>query len=181
MKKILMCIVALATVCFSGCTPTEEQINKTAVAVGYAAGLVVNQTKIDDITRNAVVQVLGEVRSCVPSDGQSYADAWKPIIESKVAELVQVGKLNEKYASLVIKTASYVPQAVDYFFEKYPKIKKYEGLVKAGVSGVIDGFLDVVKPVNCSDCEDCEDRTVRSMAKKDYDKDAYEWFKENLK
>ena len=180
MKKVMLGMVAL--VIAAGCTPTAEQINATATAIGYAAGLVANQTKIKDDARNAVVAILNDVRTCIPAEGQSFTDAWSPVIKAKVAEFIAAGKIDEGTGAIVTSVAIMAAQAADYLFDvPYPEAKKYTEFVTAGVSGALDGFLSVFKPVNCSDCEDCEDCTLRSRAKKDYDKDAYEWFQKNLK
>ena len=180
MKKIMLGMVALSLA--AGCTPTAEQINATATAIGYAAGLVANQTKIKDDAHNAVVAILNDVRTCIPAEGQSFTDAWSPVIKAKVAEFIAAGKIDEGTGAIVTSVAIMAAQAVDYLFDvRYPEAKKYTEIVTAGVSGALDGFLAVFKPVNCSDCEDCEDCTLRSRAKKDYDKEAYEWFQKNLK
>lgn len=171
-----------ALVMVAGCNPTAEQINATATAIGYAAGLVANTTKIKDDARNALVTVLNEVRSCVPSEGQSFTDAWAPVIKMKVNELVAAGKINEATGAIVTSVAIMAAQAVDYLFDvRFPEAKKYEELVRAGASGALDGFLAVFKPVNCNDCEECDDCELRSKAKKNYDQEAFQWFKANLK
>ena len=62
---------------------------------------------------------------------------------------------------------------MDYLFDKrFPEARKYEELVAAGMTGALDGFLAVFKPVNDEAAE---------RAAKEYDKEAYEWFKKNLK
>ena len=181
MKKILTIVMAATLAVFTGCTPTAEQINKTAMAIGYAAGLVANQTKIKDDARNAVVAILNDVRGCVPDEGQSFADAWTPVIKAKVEELVKAGKIDSATGEIVTSIAIMAAKCVDYIFDvRFKKAKQYSELVVAGASGALDGFLAVFKPVNCNDCQDCSDCTVRSSAKKDYDKEAYEWFKKNL-
>lgn len=175
MKKAILGMAAL--VMMAGCTPTEEQINATATAIGYAAGLVANQTNIKDDARNAIVSVLNDVRGCIPAEGQSFADAWKPVIEAKVAELVEAGKIDAGTGEIVKAIANMAAQAVDYLFDvRYPEAKQYEELVRAGVSGALDGFLAVFKPVN--DCDGCSERAPTKIK---YDKKAYEWFEKNLK
>ena len=182
MKKLMCGIMALTVAAFVGCTPSEEQIKTTATAIGYAAGLVANETPINADARNAVVEILNEVRSCIPIEGQSFADAWEPVIKSKVAELVAAGKINEATGKVVTTVALLAAKGIDYLFDvRFPKAKKYAELVSAGASGAIDGFLAVFKPVNCDDCGDCDTCVARSASKKDYDKEAYEWFKKNLK
>ena len=174
MKKLMCGIVALALAAIVGCTPSEEQIKTTATAIGYAAGLVANQTPIKDEARNAVVEVLNEVRSCIPAEGQSFAQAWEPVIKSKVAELVAAGKIDAATGELVTTVVLMAAKGVDYLFDvRFPKAKQYAELVAAGASGAIDGFLTVFKPTNCDNCTD------RSAV--DYDKEAYEWFQKNLK
>ena len=182
MKKLIMSLMTLAAMLgIVGCTPSAEQINKTAMAIGYAAGLVANQTNIKDDARNAIVTVLNEVRTCIPLAGESFADAWKPVIKAKVAELVEAGKIDAATGEVVVSVSLMAAQAVDYLFDvRYPAAKKYTEFVAAGASGAIDGFLAVFKPVNCNGCDDCDDCIVRARVKNDYDKEAYEWFKKNL-
>lgn len=168
MKKFAMCSLALALAILTGCTPSAEQINKTATAIGYAAGLVANQTEIKDDARNAIVEVLGVVRSCVPAEGQTYADAWTPVIKDKVANLVEAGNINQTAAVVVTAVATMSAQSIDYLFERYPDARKQESLAKAGVTGALDGFLSTFKPVN--------ERGIP-----DYDKEAYEYFQKNWK
>ena len=169
MKKLICAMMALATTAFVGCTPSEEQIKTTAMAIGYAAGIVASETSMSDDARNALVQVLNEVRSCIPAEGQSFSEAWEPVIKSKVAELVAAGKIDEKTGALVTVVATFAAQGVDYLFEvRYPEAKKYADLVAAGSSAAIDGFLEAFKPVNS------KDRNLDI----DCDEDAYIWFKQ---
>lgn len=149
MKKFILGALVASVVALTGCTPTAEQVNKTSTAIGYAAGLVANQTEIKADARNAIVYVLGEVRSCVPESGESFVDAWTPVINAKVAELVAAGKIDLGTGEIVKTVAVLAAKAVDYLFDvRFPKAKQYEELVRAGVSGAIDGFLEVFKPAD---------------------------------
>lgn len=173
MKKILGGALAVALAALVGCTPDAAQIKQSATAIGYAAGLVANETPIKDDARNTVVEVLTEVRVCIPADGQSFVDAWTPVIKEKVAALVAAGKIDEATSTLVTSVAIMAAKGVDYLFDvRYPEAKKNASLVAAGASGAIDGFLAAFKPANCDDC------TVKT-ARLAYDKEAYEWFKAN--
>ena len=170
MKKLIMIASVIATTLFTGCTPSAEQINKTASAIGTAAGLVANQTKIEPAARNAAIDILGEVRTYIPSGDQTFVDAWTPTIETKIAELVKSGKITATIGALVKPVAVMAAEAIDYTFDRYPNAKKSEELVRAGATGVIDGFLTVFKPAN----------TVSSGSKPVYDEKAYEYFKKKL-
>lgn len=167
MKKLINWMVLAALVAIAGCTPSEEQIKTTATAIGYAAGLVANETPIKDEARNAVVEVLNEVRSCIPDEGQSFAQAWEPVIKSKVSELVAAGKIDEATGTLVTSVALMAAKGVDYLFDvRFPNAKQYAELVGAGASGAIDGFLAVFKPAN-------------ERAAIERDEEAYRYFKAN--
>lgn len=172
MKKSILVLFTAALAAFTGCKPTAEQIKSTATAIGYAAGLVANETKIKDDARNAIVTILNEVRECVPAEGQSFADAWTPVIKEKVAALVKAGKIDAATGELVTTIAIMAAKGIDYLFDvRFPKAKQYEELVAAGVSGAVDGFLAAFKPVD----------STEAKAKTECDKEAYEWFKKNLK
>lgn len=181
MKKLLVIAATAAATLFTGCTPDAEQINKAASAIGVAAGLVANQTNIDPIARNTAIDILGEVRTYIPSGDQTFVNTWTPIIDAKIAELVRAGKITASVGILVKPAALMAAQAIDYTFDRYPKAKKDEELVRAGATGVIDGFLTVFKPANCDEKDDCSDCTVRASAKASYDKKAYEYFQEKFK
>lgn len=172
MKKLISGICAVGIVALTGCTPTVEQIHATATTIGYAAGLIANETPIKDDARNAIVEVLNEVRTCIPAEGQSFEAAWTPIIKDKVAALVADGKIDAPTGEIVTAVAVMAAKGVDYLFDvRYPQAKQYAELVAAGASGAINGFLEVFKPVNS------EDSKSRSASKIDYDKEAYEWLK----
>lgn len=168
MKKTVCAMMAIGLAALVGCTPTEEQIKNTATAIGYAAGLVANETNIKDNARNAVVEVLNEVRTCIPAEGQSFAEAWEPVIKEKVAALVAAGKIDAATGALVTSVALLAAKGVDYLFDiRFPQAKQYAELVAAGASGAIDGFLTAFKPVDA--------KSANSAI--EYDKEAYEWIK----
>jgi len=161
-------MLAAALAFVVGCKPTVEQMKTTATAIGYAAGLVANETPIKDDARNTLVEILNEVRECVPEEGQSFAEAWEPVITAKVAEFVEKGKIDVATGELVKTAALMAAKCVDYIFDvRYKEARKYKDLVAAGMSGALDGFLTAFKPV---------DDNAKGV-KVEYDKDAYKWFK----
>lgn len=168
MKKSILGVCALGLAMLVGCTPSEQQIKQTATAIGYAAGLVANETPIKEDARNALIVVLNEVREYLPNEGQSFAEAWEPIIKEKVAALVEAGKIDAATGEIVTSVAIIAAKGVDYIFEiRYPAAKQYANLVAAGASGAIDGFLAAFKPANSKDGGEAIER----------DEAAYQWFK----
>lgn len=166
MKKLMLGALAVSLALVTGCKPTVEQMKATATAVGYAAGLVANETSIKDEARNTIVEILGEVRGCVPAEGQSFAEAWSPVVKAKVAALVAAGKLDAATGEIVTMAVLMAAKGIDYLFDvRFPEARQYEELVAAGVSGAVDGFLTTFKPVNAK------------VSDFDYDKEAYKWLK----
>ena len=169
MKKIVLTIIAAFAMLFTGCDkdPTVEEMAATATAVGKAAGFVANQTKIDDKSRAVVIEIVTKASSVVPEKDQSFADAWTPIAKEVTDKLVKEGKIDEGQSVLINGAFAVACRGLDYLVSvRYPKAKKYENLVSAGVKGFTGGFLEVFKPSNSA---------VSALKDGDYDKEAYEY------
>jgi len=156
---------------FTGCKsiPSTDQMYLTSQTIGVATGLVANQCKIDDESRNAVVEIMNEVVQCIPETNQTFEVAWTPIAQAHVNKLIADGKIDAGQGALIMAAFNVVVKGIDYIFEiRYPKAKQYKELVIAAVDGFSDGFLAVFKPVNV---EACSARVV--------DLKAYDWLREN--
>lgn len=177
MKKFLFSVVAAAVV-LAGCKsiPSASSMEKTSKAVGAAAALVANQTKMSDAQCEAVVSAMKQVRECVPAAGQSFDEAWTPIAKATVQKFVDEGKITKLEGDIVLMAFSVAVKGVDYIFDvRYPKARQYEELTRAAVGGFCDGFLAYF---NCGGCSDC---TVRSAKDADLvDEEAYEYLKARL-
>jgi hypothetical protein len=80
--------------------------------------------------------------------------------------MVSQGRITASVGTIIKPVAVIAAQAVDYMFDtRFPEAKKYEELVRAGVSGVIDEFLTVFKPAN-----------TKAGVKPEYDEEAYNYF-----
>ena len=162
MKKFSI-FAALAALCLAiaGCNklPSEDTIRGAAESIGKAAGFAVELGKTKTEVKDAIVNVLEAVKEATPAEGQTFADAWKPLIDKELAKLVAEGKIKEIDATLA-KSALYVAcEGVDLVFVRYPKAKEYKNLVAAAVTGFVAGFESVVP--------------VPDMARAEYDKEAY--------
>lgn len=162
MKKMMMAMAALLA--FAGCRSlTPEKMQSAALAIGCASGMVANETKVDDKSRAAVIEILTVVKGVVPAEGQTFAEAWAPVAKKAVADLIAKGKLDEGQGALVIGGISIAASGLDYVFTAYPKAKAYEELVSAAVQGFTEGFLTTFKPAN----------SKAGPANVEYDKKAY--------
>ena len=178
MKKALKIVLASAAAMFAlaGCKslPTPDAMKSTATAVGAAAGLVANETKINDKARNTVIMIVEEVAKVVPKQGQSFEDAWTPVAKEIVAKLVADGKIDAATGDLVMMAFGIAVKGIDYIFDiRYPKAREYEELVAAAVSGFTDGFLTTFPPAN----GDAVKAAVPAK-KVEPDADAVKWLRE---
>jgi len=151
MKKLIIGMVAALVAVVTGCksVPTDSQMYTTSYAVGTAAGLVANMTKIDDTSRNAVIDIMNEVAVCIPETNQTFTAAWTPIANAHIAKLVEAGKIDAGQGVLIAKTFNVAVNGIDYLFNvRYPKARQYQDLVSAATHGFCDGFLTTFKPVN---------------------------------
>jgi len=174
-KSAVTVLCAAAMLVFTGCKslPTVDKMQSVASAIGAAAGLVANETKIDDNARNTIVAIMEEVAKVVPQSGQSFEDAWTPVAKEVVAKLVADGKITEGVGTLALATFGIVVKGIDYIFDvRYPKAREYEELVSAAVSGFTSGFLAVFKPANAEEAKSLELKA---------DKEAYGWLKARVK
>lgn len=172
--KVMAASAVTATIFFAGCKalPTAEVMKSTATSIGYAAGLVANETKIDDKARNTIVDIVNEVAKVVPAKGQKFEDAWTPVAKEIVAKLVADGKIDEGVGTISLAAFGIAVKGIDYIFDvRYQKAREYEELVSASVSGFTEGFLAAFKPVN-GDAKGIEYKA---------DDAAYKWLKANAK
>lgn len=177
MKKIIFSALAAAAV-LTGCKsiPSVDSMEKTSKAVGVATALVANKVKMTEDQCEAIVYIVGQVKSTVPASGQSFEAAWTPIAKANVQKLVSEGKLTAVEGEVVLTAFSVVVKGVDYiFYVRYPKAKQYEELTRAAVKGFCEGFLAYF------DCEGCSDCTLRAAKDQDVvDCDAYEYLQARI-
>lgn len=173
--KMLAVVAAVAITVCAGCKslPTVEVMKATATSIGYAAGLVVNETKIDDKVRNTIVDIMNAVARVVPQNGQTFEETWTPVAKDVVAKLTASGKIDEGVGEIALTAFGVAVKGVDYIFTvRYPNAREYEELVAAAVSGFTEGFLGVFKPVNGEEAKSANAKP---------DEAAYKWLKANAK
>ena len=170
-KSMFALAGAAAMLSIAGCKtiPTVDTMKSVSSAIGAAAGLVANESKIDDKARNTVVAIMEEVARVVPKQGQSFEDAWTPVAKEVVGKLVADGKITEGVGAISLAAFGVAVNGIDYIFTvRYPNAREYEELVSAAVSGFTSGFLTVFKPVNGEEAKGVELKV---------DKAAYDWLK----
>lgn len=169
MKKLIMTLVAAATMCmFTGCddVPSKEVVSAASYALGTSSGLVVKLLNIDDATRSAIASVIAVVSEVVPAENQTFEEAWSPVAEKYIAEFLDSDKCpeilkknKEATQKLLNKAVEAAFKGLDRLFEKYPKWKQYPDVVIAAVNGFVNGFK---LTIGCTDCTDCEVKAPRA-------------------
>ncbi len=143
---------AFSTLMFTGCksVPTTDQMNTLGKASGYTAAFVLNtQVKVDDTTRNAIVDIMGQVEKSIPDTNQTFVVVWTPIAKTYLDEFkTKSGKsLPEAAKNVILTNFSYVVGLLDTYVDK-KGIREYKDLTETFVHSFCDSFLTNFKPVN---------------------------------
>lgn len=173
-SKKFACIAATVAIASAviGCAtiPTIDKMFNISRAIGYSAGLVANEIKMDAKVRNNVIDIWTKVSVCIPETNQTFAAAWTPIAQKHTDELVKKGKIDASQATLIMLGFKAAVAGLDYVFIRYPEAKLYKDLTVAAVDGFNEGFLATFKPVNMLG-------SGKSDAYEGYDREAYDYLK----
>ena len=147
MKKIIMSLVAAVTAFFiAGCdkTPSVEKITTISTVIGRTAGYACELSKTKKEVKEAIAKVLDIASIAVPTNGQTYAQAWAPVIDAELAKLVEARKIDAVGAQVAKVALGVACDGIDYVFIKYPKAKEGKDLASAAVTGFVSGYKSVV-------------------------------------
>lgn len=148
MKKIIMSVVAAIMAAFMvGCdkTITVEKMTTISTVIGRTAGYACELSKTKTEVKEAIAKVLDIASTVVPTNGQTFVEAWTPVIEKELNALVEAGKIDAAGAQVAKVALGVACQGIDYVFIKYPKAKDVKELVSAAVTGFVNGYKSVVK------------------------------------
>jgi len=131
-------LTALMCAVLTGCTttPTPESVQKAAYASGQLAAFVATTSKqFTPEVRAATIVVLTELNSAVPTNGQTVTQAWMPVINTTVDQLVAKGKLNPAFKPAVLAVGAAMTLAVDAELSQHPEWKTTEDYIVAVCGG----------------------------------------------
>lgn len=151
MKLKFFSLVAITSI-FCGCISvdtTPENVKSVSYSVGYTAGIVANQFKIDDNSRNEICSIMNEIKSYIPQKDQTLSEVWTPIANQHTQKLLTENKITEQQKFVILNTFKIITDGVDYLMtNKLKNIKVYADLTEIAVNNFIDGFLTVFSPSN---------------------------------
>ena len=152
--SVITCIVGVVTTLLiaTGCKsiPTVDQMAKLGTASGYTAAFVLNtQVKVDDTTRNAIVDIMGRVENSIPDTNQTFVSVWTPIAQSYLDEFKDKNgnPLSDTVKKVILTNFGYVVGLLDTYVDK-KGIREYKDLTETFVHSFCDSFLTNFKPVN---------------------------------
>ena len=175
---MIISAVAAATVIFMvGCdkTPSVEKMTTISTVIGRTAGYACELSKTKTEVKEAIAKILDVASSAVPTNGQTFAEAWTPIIDAELAKLVEAGKLDATGAKVAKIALGVACDGIDYVFVKYPEAKEVKELVSAAITGFVGGYKSVV---TCDDCVDCVVKA--GAAKPEIDEEAYRYLRSRM-
>lgn len=147
MKKTIMSVVAAVMALFiTGCDKsiTPERMTTISTVIGRTAGYACELSKTKTEVKEAIMKVLDTASAVVPTNGQTFVEAWTPVIDTELAKLVNEGKIDAAGAQVAKVALGVACQGIDYVFIKYPKAKEGKELVSAAITGFVSGYKSVV-------------------------------------
>ena len=148
MKLLNKIISVLLLVCLVGCKtiPSEATMESTSYAVGMAASYVINKSNIDEVSKNAIIEIISCVSDKIPSADKTFNDIWMEISQKTTAKWVETKKITQVQAESINNAFKVLSDGIDYLITKrYPDVKLYENLVRVAVKGFTNGFMTTFK------------------------------------
>ena len=168
-KNIIMSFfAAILAVFIVGCDkiPTPERMKAISTVVGKTAGYACELSKTKTAVKVAVSEVLDVASTVVPGEGQTFAEAWKPVIKEELSKLVAEGKIGQDEANVAEVALNAAAYGIDYIFIKHPKAKDVKELVSVSVASFVEGYKSVV--------------TLSSNSNVEIDEEAYKYVRSKL-
>lgn len=153
MKKFLFSLIAACSLfgtmfVTSGCDDkcwNPELVYKTSYCIGITASAIVDSRHYPAEVTDASLKILDKCRAVIPNEGQTFSDAWMPIVDQYLAETKDI---QEPYKPLVRTALQVVVTAIDMKVADNPKILEVEGYARSAIDGLTNGYMVYIKPSN---------------------------------
>lgn len=148
MKLTSKIISILLIACLMGCKsiPSEATMESTSYAVGMAASYVINKSKLDNVSKNAIMEIITSVSDKIPSDNKTFRDTWMEISQKTTSKWLETKKITYQQSASINNSFIVLGNSIDYLITKrYPDVKLYENLVRVAIKGFTNGFMTSFK------------------------------------
>lgn len=154
MKKLIMTMVAAATMMFAGCDWNETAVIGAANTAGNIAMLTWFSIDNPDADVKAVLkEVVGYITTATVAvgEGKTYLDSILPAVQ-EIA--LKQDKLNDYQKTLINAGAVVILNGIDTFIATNEKVKANAELASKVVAAFGKGCLSVLNlPENCPECQ----------------------------
>ncbi len=154
MKKIIMTIMAAATLMFAGCDPNETTLVSAANTAGSIAMLTwFSIDNPDAQVKTVLKEVVGNITtaSVDVASGKTYLDSILPVVQ-EIA--LKQEKLNDYQKTLINAGAVVILNGIDTYLATNEKVKANVELVNKVVAAFGKGCMSVLSMPN--DCPECQ-------------------------
>lgn len=147
-KLPLIGAAGCAFVSLPGCrsVPAASVVALAARGIGGAAGLVLNDCRLSDETRRAVVRLMERVVAVTPGAGETLTATWISAAKAHVDSLVAAGKVKPLVGAIALAAFAVIVRAYALLELRYPHVKFVRELTCAAVDGFAAGFLATFRP-----------------------------------
>lgn len=151
-KSLFVTTTLLAATILTGCktVPTENQMQTIGNMSGYTAAFVLDKkVKVDDVTRNAIINITTEAEKYIPATNETFATTWTPIAKKYLDDFKDKSgnPIPEETKKKVLTAFNYIVGLLDKYVEKRG-IKEYQNLTEIFIHSFCNSFLTNFKPVN---------------------------------
>ena len=169
LKTMLSIAMIAASAFIVGCDkelPSPEKMKTISNVVGKTAGFACELAKTKNEIKEGIVEVLDIVSVVVPTNNETFTEAWTPVIDAELKKLVEKGKIGDGEVAIAKIALNAATEGLDYVFVTYPKAKDVKYLVSSAVEGFVAGFKSVI--------------SLGADGKPEIDEEAYKFIKAKL-
>lgn len=170
MKKTILGLCAMLMAFFMlGCDklPTIERMKTISYVVGRTAGYACELSKTKTEVKATIMVVLDKISLVTPESGQTFTEAWTPLIEEELKKRVESGDIDPDEVPMARLALLAATEGLDYIFVKHPQAKEVKELVVVATTSFIEGYKSVVTLTSVADAVEI-------------DPDAYEYIKTRI-
>lgn len=145
MKKIfLVFVMALSLIGCKSTTITPESAYRIGSSSGLAAAYVVKLSNIDNNVKSAITAITVELANVVPTNTQTFAEVWMPIVSNKIAEYSLKQGFTSNQKTVLNTTFNVVVDALDYMLMRNANLKNNIENTLSAVNGFCISFNSVM-------------------------------------
>ena len=140
--------VVVAATGAAGCKsiPGMEVVYLAGKGIGGAAGLVLNECRLSQETRDLLVSVATAVMNATPGPGEGLSETFIGAAKRHIDALVAEGRVKPLTGAVVIAAFAVVVYAYALLEIKFPQVRAVRELMCSALDGFMAGFVGTFRP-----------------------------------